>query len=104
LSSAAAKLAAGHGIESARAALAAAYDAEPFVHLLPAGSQPHTAATSGSNSAQLQVEVDTDSGRLLITCAIDNLGKGAAGQALQDANIMLALPETLGLAIDGVAP
>ena len=104
LSSAAAKLAPGHDLAAARETLAAAYDAEPFVHLLPAGTQPHTAATNGSNSAHLQVEVDADSGRLLITCAIDNLGKGAAGQALQDANIMLGLPETLGLTMDGVAP
>ena len=104
LSAAAAKLAPGHNLDSARAALSAAYDNEPFVHLLPAGSQPHTAATSGSNSAHLQVELDADSGRLLITCAIDNLGKGAAGQALQIANIMLGLPETLGLSTDGIAP
>jgi len=92
------------GIAAAREALAAAYDLEPFVHLLPPGVQPHTAATAGSNSAHLQVELDTDSGRLLITCALDNLGKGAAGQALQNANLMLGLPETLGLTADGIAP
>ena len=104
LASSAAKLNAGRTIEDARDALTEAYGDEPFVHLLSAGAQPHTAATTGSNSAQLQVEVDTDSGRLLITCALDNLGKGAAGQALQNANIMLGLPETLGLATDGIAP
>jgi len=86
------------------AALSAAYASEPFVHVLPLGQQPHTAATSGSNSAHLQVTLDSDSGRVLITCAIDNLGKGAAGQALQNANIMLGLPETAGLAVDGIAP
>ena len=104
LSCSAAKLSGGQSLDSARAALAAAYDSEPFVHLLPASAQPHTASTSGSNAAQLQLELDTDSGRLLITCAIDNLGKGAAGQALQDANLMLGLPESLGLTTDGVAP
>jgi N-acetyl-gamma-glutamyl-phosphate reductase len=104
LSAAAAKLVPGHSVDSARAVLSAAYADEAFVHLLPAGSQPHTAATSGSNSAHVQVELDADSGRLLITCAIDNLGKGAAGQALQVANIMLGLPETLGLSTDGIAP
>ncbi|WP_375493410.1 N-acetyl-gamma-glutamyl-phosphate reductase [uncultured Jatrophihabitans sp.] len=91
-------------LDAARAALDAAYASEPFVHLLPAGQQPHSAATSGSNSAQLQVQLDLDSGRLVVTCAIDNLGKGAAGQAVQNANLMCGLPETAGLTADGVAP
>ena len=80
---------------------APAYADEPFVHVLPSGQQPHTAATAGSNSAQLQVVVDLDSGRIIVTSAIDNLGKGAAGQALQNANLMLGLPETAGLSVDG---
>lgn len=87
-----------------RAVLAAAYDGEPFVHVLPEGQQPHTAATAGSNSAHLQASIDVDSGRIIVTSAIDNLGKGAAGQALQNANLMLGLPETAGLPIDGIAP
>ena len=95
---------AGVELAQVRDALAAAYDDEPFVHLLPPGRQPRTAMTAGSNSAHLQAEVDLDSGRIIVTSAIDNLGKGAAGQALQDANLMLGLPETAGLAIDGVAP
>ncbi len=90
--------------EAARAVLAEAYRDEPFVHVLPAGQQPRTVATAGSNSAHLQAGVDLDSGRIIVTCAIDNLGKGAAGQALQNANIMLGLPETAGLSSDGVAP
>ncbi len=81
-----------------------AYADEPFVHVLPVGQQPRVAATAGSNSAHLQGTVDADSGRIVVTSAIDNLGKGAAGQAVQNANIMLGLPETAGLAIDGVAP
>ncbi len=88
----------------ARATLETAYANAPFVHVLPAGQQPHTAATAGSNSAHLQVVLDQDSGRLIVTSAIDNLGKGAAGQAVQNANIMLGLPETAGLSIDGIAP
>jgi N-acetyl-gamma-glutamyl-phosphate reductase len=88
----------------AHVALAAAYADEPFVHVLPPGQQPRTAATAGSNSAHLQVTVDQDSARIIVTSAIDNLGKGAAGQALQNANIMLGLPETAGLSVDGVAP
>jgi N-acetyl-gamma-glutamyl-phosphate reductase len=91
-------------IEQVREVLAAAYGDEPFVHLLPPGQQPRTAMTAGSNSAHLQAELDLDSGRIIVTSAIDNLGKGAAGQALQDANLMLGLPETAGLAVDGVAP
>ena len=71
---------------------------------LPDGQQPHTAATSGSNSAHLQAVFDHDSGRIVVTSAIDNLGKGAAGQALQNANLMLGLAETAGLSVDGIAP
>jgi N-acetyl-gamma-glutamyl-phosphate reductase len=87
-----------------RAVLAAAYGSEPFVHLLPEGRWPHTAATLGSNSAHLQATIDTSSGRVIVCSAIDNLGKGAAGQAVQCANLLLGLPETTGLAVDGVAP
>ena len=87
-----------------RSVLAAAYGAEPFVHLLPDGRWPHTAATAGSNSAHLQATVDADSGRVIVCSALDNLGKGAAGQAVQCANLVLGLPETAGLTADGVAP
>jgi N-acetyl-gamma-glutamyl-phosphate reductase len=90
--------------EQVRAVLADAYDAEPFVHVLPAGQEPHTAATLGSNSVHLQAAVDLSSGRIIVTSAIDNLGRGAAGQALQNANLMLGLSETAGLTPDGVAP
>jgi N-acetyl-gamma-glutamyl-phosphate reductase len=83
---------------------ALAYAGEPFVRLLPEGAWPATASTLGSNAAQLQSTVDRDSGRILVTCAIDNLGKGAAGQAVQCANLMLGLPETAGLTANGVAP
>ncbi|MDG4801518.1 N-acetyl-gamma-glutamyl-phosphate reductase [Micromonospora sp. WMMD980] len=87
-----------------RAVLAAAYADEPFVHLLPAGVWPHTAATAGSNSCHLQATVDVDSGRVIVVGAIDNLGKGAAGQAVQNANLMVGLPESTGLSVHGVAP
>jgi len=88
----------------ARAALAAAYDGEPFVHVLPEGAWPHTAATAGSNACHLQVTTDADSGRVIVVSALDNLGKGAAGQAVQCANLMLGLDETTGLSAYGVAP
>jgi N-acetyl-gamma-glutamyl-phosphate reductase len=90
--------------DEVRAVLRDAYSAAPFVHLLSPGQQPHTAATLGSNCAHLQAALDQDSGRILVTSAIDNLGKGAAGQAIQNANLMFGLPETSGLAVDGVAP
>ncbi len=87
-----------------REALAAAYDAEPFVHLLPEGQWPGTGSTLGSNAAHLQVAADTHAGRAIVVCALDNLGKGAAGQAIQVANLMLGLPEPAGLTAYGIAP
>ena len=90
--------------QDVRDVLSRAYSGEPFVHLLPAGRQPHTAATLGSNSVHLQAGLDASSGRVIVTSAIDNLGKGAAGQAVQNANLMLGLDETAGLSANGVAP
>ncbi|MBU2666800.1 N-acetyl-gamma-glutamyl-phosphate reductase [Actinoplanes bogorensis] len=87
-----------------REVLLAAYGNEAFVHVLPEGSWPHTAATAGSNSCHLQATVDVDSGRIIVVSALDNLGKGAAGQAVQCANLMSGLPETMGLSVFGVAP
>jgi N-acetyl-gamma-glutamyl-phosphate reductase len=90
--------------QAVRAALAAAYPDEPFVRLLPEEAWPHTAATLGANSCLLQATVDTHSGRVIVVSALDNLGKGAAGQAVQCANLMLGLDETAGLSANGVAP
>src|SRR3954447_11018387 len=87
-----------------REVLQAAYADEPFVHVLAEGAWPHTAATAGSNSCHLQATVDADSGRLVVVSALDNLGKGAAGQAVQCANLMVGLLETTGLSVFGVAP
>jgi N-acetyl-gamma-glutamyl-phosphate reductase len=81
-----------------------AYADEPFVHLLPEGEWPTTAATLGANTALLQVAVDADAGRLVVVGAIDNLTKGTAGGAIQSMNIALGLPETTGLPVAGVAP
>ncbi|WIY01503.1 N-acetyl-gamma-glutamyl-phosphate reductase [Amycolatopsis mongoliensis] len=89
---------------AARAAYEKAYDAEPFVQLLPAGAWPTTSATLGSNNVQLQVTVDTDARRLVVVAAIDNLTKGTAGGAVQSMNLALGLPETTGLSTVGVAP
>jgi N-acetyl-gamma-glutamyl-phosphate reductase len=90
--------------EMLRAAFAAAYDDGPFVHLLPAGQWPSTAAVYGSNGAHLQVAADLHAGRAVVSSVTDNLGKGAAGQAVQIANLMLGLPEAAGLTTHGVAP
>jgi N-acetyl-gamma-glutamyl-phosphate reductase len=88
----------------AREALAQAYAAAPFVCLLPDGRWPTTAAVAGSNGVHLQATADLRTGRATVVAAIDNLGKGAAGQAIQNANLMLGLPEAAGLSASGVAP
>jgi N-acetyl-gamma-glutamyl-phosphate reductase len=87
-----------------REALHAAYDQEPFVHVLPEADLPQTGATLGSNSVHLQVAADGHAGRAVVVSALDNLVKGAAGQAVQNANLALGLPETAGLTAVGVAP
>ena len=87
-----------------RAAWEQTYADEPFVHLLPEGQWPTTAATLGANTALVQVAVDERAGRVVTVTAIDNLVKGTAGGALQSLNLALGLPETLGLPLDGVAP
>lgn len=85
-------------------ALAEAYADEPFVHLLPPGTWPHTKAVSGSNGCQLSAVVDERTGRVVVSAAIDNLGKGAAGQALQNVNLVLGIDESTGLTASGVYP
>jgi N-acetyl-gamma-glutamyl-phosphate reductase len=87
-----------------RAAYEKAYDAEPFVHLLPEGQLPKTGSVLGSNAAQLAVAVDEDAGTLVAIAAIDNLVKGTGGAAVQSMNLALGWPETEGLSIVGVAP
>jgi N-acetyl-gamma-glutamyl-phosphate reductase len=80
------------------------YASEPFVHLLTDGEWPQTGATLGSNSTHLQVAFDEHVGRIVVVSALDNLTKGAAGQAIQNANIALGLDETTALPTIGVAP
>jgi N-acetyl-gamma-glutamyl-phosphate reductase len=104
LATATARLTSGAGTKELRDAVASMYHDEPFIHLLAEGQWPATAATAGSNAAHLQVVADPHVGRAVVVSAIDNLGKGAAGQAVQNANLMLGLPETAGLTALGVAP
>jgi N-acetyl-gamma-glutamyl-phosphate reductase len=99
-----ARLASASAAGRLRDALTTAYLGEPFVRVLPEGRWPSTGATLGSNAAHLQVAADAHAGRAIVVCALDNLGKGAAGQAIQIANLMLGLPETAGLTAHGVAP
>ena len=73
-----------------------------FVTVLPIGVMPKTAALTGSNHVQIQVAVDEHTSRLVISVAIDNLGKGAAAQAIQNANLMCGLDEAAGLRFDGL--
>jgi N-acetyl-gamma-glutamyl-phosphate reductase len=80
-----------------RAALSAAYRDEPFVRLLKNGRWPATGAVAGSNLALLQAAADTRAARAVVLATLDNLGKGAAGQAIQNANLMLGLREDAGL-------
>lgn len=94
----------GSTAETVREALHAAYAHEDFVHVLPEGQWPQTSSTYGSNSAHLQVSVDTHAGRVVVVAALDNLVKGAAGQAIQNANLMMGFPEGSGLSAIGVAP
>jgi len=79
-----------------------AYAAEPFVHVTD--QPPATKWVSGSNGAQLTARYDERTGRVVALSAIDNLGKGAAGQMIQCANLMLGLDETAGLTTIGVYP
>ncbi len=88
--------------DAARAQFESAYQHEPFVQLLEAGQMPETSSVTGSNSAHLQVALDEHTSRLVVSVAIDNLGKGAAGQAIQNANLINGLTETAGLPRLGV--
>jgi len=99
-----ARLAEGVTTEELHEALHAAYSHELFVSVLAPGSWPQTGATLGANTVHLQVAADRHSGRAVVVSAIDNLVKGAAGAAVQNANIALGLPESAGLTVIGLAP
>src|SRR5277367_5537535 len=78
------------------ALLLKAYAKEPFVHVLPFGKTPQTRHVRGSNMTFIGVAADRIPGRAIIGAALDNLTKGASGQAVQNMNVMLGLPETMG--------
>lgn len=91
-----------HDLGAVRALYAEAYADEPFVHLLPEGDHPDPRHVRGTNRCHIGLFADGD--LLVVQSAIDNLGKGAAGQAMQCFNLMAGLPETTGLAHTAVFP
>lgn len=87
-----------------RACWQQSYEGEQFVHLLAPGIWPQTKFAAGSNHAFLQLTLDQRTGRAVLVAAIDNLIKGASGQAVQNMNILFGLPEEMGLAGTGIWP
>ena len=89
-------------LENVRKSYLAKYSKSKFVHLLEENALPNTAAVNGSNHVHIQVALDIHAKRVVVSVAIDNLGKGAAGQAIQNANLMCGIPEESGLIYEGV--
>ena len=88
---------AGGGAEDLHAILSKCYANEPFVHVLPPGIMPQTRHVRGSNMTFIGVAKDRVAGHAIIGAALDNLVKGASGQAVQNMNLMLGFPEAMGL-------
>ena len=86
------------------ATLAARYAAEPFLQVLPFGALPSTRDVRGSNFVHIGVVGDRIPGRTVVVAVLDNLTKGSSGQAIQNANMMLAVKETAGLMLAPVFP
>jgi N-acetyl-gamma-glutamyl-phosphate reductase len=84
--------------------LASAYENEPFLRVLPFGSLPSTRDIAGSNFCHLGVIGDRIPGRAVVVAVLDNLTKGSSGQAIQNANLMLGIEETMGLMLAPVFP
>src|SRR5450432_939144 len=87
----------GQSVENLHAILSKYYAKEPFVHVLPFGQTPQTRHVRGSNMTFIGVAKDRVPGRAIIVSALDNLVKGASGQAIQNMNLMLGYPEAMGL-------
>ena len=85
-----------------RERLASAYATSSVVTVLPEGTTPELARVQGTDAAEVALFTDRATGRAIVICALDNLGKGAAGQAVQNANLALGLDETAGLRLAGV--
>jgi N-acetyl-gamma-glutamyl-phosphate reductase len=87
----------GRSVEELHAILSKQYAKEPFVHVLPFGQMPQSRHVRGSNMTFIGVTKDRVPGRAIVISTLDNLVKGASGQAVQNMNLMLGYPETLGL-------
>jgi N-acetyl-gamma-glutamyl-phosphate reductase len=85
-----------------KAAYLDAYKSEEFVWVMPDGQLPKTSAVVGSNYVQMQVAIDEHTDRVVVSAVIDNLGKGAAGQAIQNGNLICGLHEFAGLTGTGL--
>ncbi|HEY9212945.1 MAG TPA: N-acetyl-gamma-glutamyl-phosphate reductase [Ancylobacter sp.] len=92
-----AKTMAGIGADGVHRVLADFYKSEPFVHVLPLGQVPQSRFVRGSNMMIIGVAADRQPGRVIILATLDNLVKGASGQAVQNMNVVLGFPETMGL-------
>ena len=88
--------------DDVRARLETAYARSATVDVLPDGIAPELARVQGTDAAEIGLFEDRRTGRTIVICALDNLGKGAAGQAVQNANLALGLHETVGLRLPGV--
>ena len=93
-----------HSAEDLHAMLEKAYAREPFVAVLPFGQTPQTRHVRGSNHVQIGVAADRVEHRAILCSVLDNLTKGASGQAVQNMNLMLGIPETMGLEARAVFP
>ena len=85
-----------------RSLLEDAYATSRVVRVLPEGITPELARVQGADTAEIGVFADEATGTAIVICALDNLGKGAAGQAVQNANLALGLDEMAGLRLSGV--
>lgn len=104
LCTATATLRSGVDAGDVRRSLEKTYAAEAFVSVVAQGAWPSTTHLRGSNAAAVGMAVDGRTGRVTASCAIDNLGKGAAGQAVQNANLLVGLSQETGLSTVGVYP
>ncbi|MDE3015761.1 MAG: N-acetyl-gamma-glutamyl-phosphate reductase [Pseudomonadota bacterium] len=98
------QLAGKYTVTGLRAILLKAYEHEPFVQILPLGLAPSTHQVRGTNNCAVGVFADRAPGRAILVSAIDNLVKGASGQAVQNMNVMFGWPETTGLQLSAVFP
>ncbi|MCJ7752558.1 MAG: N-acetyl-gamma-glutamyl-phosphate reductase, partial [Armatimonadetes bacterium] len=92
------------GPHELRTSLQRCYEAEPFVHVLPEGKWPHSKWATGTNICFIAIGTDEATGRAILVSALDNLGKGYAGQMVQCLNLMMGVDESCGIALRAAYP